>query len=66
MFDGQAGSVDYIAHCVGVYGILARDYNNACAISHDYVFALTCDPESRFFKSPNGPQMVDNRQLGHR
>jgi len=45
------------AHGVGVHGIVARNGEDAAAIGHDDVLALTSDPESGLLKSSHGLEM---------
>ena len=65
LFDGQSRIPDDAAHCDGVYRVMARNGEEADAISHDDVGALPEDPKAGFLQSGHRTQMVDAGNLWH-
>lgn len=63
--DGKARITYDATHGQRVDRIMARDRENARAIGHDDVLALTGDAKADFLESSDGIQVVDARELGH-
>ena len=67
LVDRQAGVANDAAHCMGIYGVVARHRKDSGTldISHDDMFGLTGDPKAGFLKGAHSIQVVDTRKLGH-
>ena len=65
LFDCQPGVLCDTAHGVGVYRIVARDGNDAAAVTHDDLLALASYAESGLLKGPHGIEMRDAGDLRH-
>ena len=68
LFDGQARIPHDSAEGVRVYGVVARDRQNADAIGHDDVFGLPRDPEAGLTQLPEAlgddAGFIDHGRLG--
>src|SRR5690606_29852003 len=59
-------SVAYdVAHRDRVNWVMARDRQDACAISHDDMLALSRDAKADFFQCADGLKMIHARKSGH-
>jgi hypothetical protein len=65
LFNAQAGIAHDAAHRQSINWIVPRDGENACAIGHDDVLALTDDAEACLLQSPDRFQMIDAGNLRH-
>jgi len=65
LFDCQPSVLCDTTHGVGVHGIVARDGEDAAAVTHDDVLALTSDAEAGLLKGPHGLEMRDAGDLRH-
>ena len=63
LFDGQARIPHDPAEGVCVYGVVARDRQNADAVGHDDVFALPRDPKPGLFQGTHRVEMIDPGNL---
>ena len=57
----QTGVTDETSHCVGIDRVVPRDREDADAIGHDDVLALTDDAEPGLLEGANRIKMVDAR-----
>jgi hypothetical protein len=64
LLDGQPGVARDAAHRECIDRIVAGDDHDALTIAHDNVFALAHNPESGFFESADGVNVIDARDLG--
>ena len=59
LLQGQTGVADDAAHRESVYWIMAGDSEDAHAIRHDDVLALSHDPESGLLQGAHRIEVVD-------
>jgi hypothetical protein len=63
LLNSEASVADDTAEGESVDGVVARDSQNARAIRHDDVLALTDDRETCLLEGTHGIEMVDARDL---
>ena len=65
ILDAQASITHDTAHGKRINRIVAGNSENANAIRHDNMLALTENANASFFKSSTSVQMIDARYLWH-
>ncbi len=63
--DAQASITHDTAHGKSIDWVVAGNRENADAIRHNYMLALTQDAKAGLFQSSNSAQMFDAGYLGH-